>query len=212
MKTLISAFATALLIAGLLITPASAAVTSSEAASEVCGSTYTVQAKDNLSKIASYCGTTLSELLALNPQISNPNIIYTGQVINISGSTVTRTYTSTYYGTGATYSGYWYPYGSGYQYGYARVSLSTTSAEAGDQITVYVTGFPANADIDYRISQVGDDYVAVYDGTIDSEGTDDAIITIPDEADEGEYWIVLVTTTSQADGVSAYSHTIYIDN
>ena len=45
--------------------------------------TYTVQAGDTLSGIASRCGTTYQELARIN-NISNPNLIYVGQVIKIN--------------------------------------------------------------------------------------------------------------------------------
>ena len=44
--------------------------------------TYTVQWGDTLGKIATRSGTTVGNLLAVNPQISNPSLIYVGQVIN----------------------------------------------------------------------------------------------------------------------------------
>jgi len=45
--------------------------------------TYTVQWGDTLGKIAARSGTTVGNLLAVNPQISNANLIYVGQVINL---------------------------------------------------------------------------------------------------------------------------------
>lgn len=240
MKTLVIALAVAVLIAGQLLTPAAAASLSSQLASETCGSTYTVQPNDNLSKIASYCGTTVASILALNPQISNPNIIFRGQILQITGSSsdsnnYSTTYTvqsgdtlseiATMFGTTiwalkqANPSLYYTTIYAGMvlnipspstNTGYARVSLSATSAEVGDTITVYVRGFPANSTIDYRVGEQGEDYSAVYDGTVAADGTDSATITIPSDADEGEYWVVLVTTTSQRYGVEVTSHTIYI--
>jgi len=51
------------------------------------GGTYVVKPGDTLGKIASKTGTSLSALLAVNPQIVNPSLIYVGQVINLpSGS------------------------------------------------------------------------------------------------------------------------------
>ena len=48
--------------------------------------TYTVQSGDNLSKIASQFGTNYENLARLN-NITNPNRIYVGQVLRISGNT-----------------------------------------------------------------------------------------------------------------------------
>ena len=47
------------------------------------GQTYYVQKGDTLRKIASKFSTTVDELLKVNTQISNPNLIYVGQGINI---------------------------------------------------------------------------------------------------------------------------------
>ena len=54
---------------------------------------YTVQAGDSLSAIASRFGTTVAELVSLN-NISDPNLIYVGQVLKIpSSGNSSRTYT-----------------------------------------------------------------------------------------------------------------------
>jgi peptidoglycan endopeptidase LytE len=47
------------------------------------GGTYVVQYGDTLRIIAARYGTTVSAILAVNPQIWNPNLIYVGQVINL---------------------------------------------------------------------------------------------------------------------------------
>lgn len=47
------------------------------------GQTYYVQRGDTLRKIAARFGTTVDELLKVNTGISNPNVIYVGQAINI---------------------------------------------------------------------------------------------------------------------------------
>ena len=62
-----------------------------------CSGTYTVVAGDYLSLIASRCSVNVSDILALNPDITNPNLIFPGQVINVTGtpsSTATTTTTS----------------------------------------------------------------------------------------------------------------------
>ena len=45
--------------------------------------TYVVQSGDTLGKIAARGMTSISDLLAVNPQIYNPSLIYAGQVINL---------------------------------------------------------------------------------------------------------------------------------
>jgi LysM repeat protein len=49
------------------------------------GTTYVVQYGDTLKKIAARYGTTWQILWQLNPQITNPNFIYPGQVITLPG-------------------------------------------------------------------------------------------------------------------------------
>jgi uncharacterized YkwD family protein/spore coat assembly protein SafA len=44
---------------------------------------YTVKAGDTLWRIAYYHGLTLEEILAANPQIKNPSLIYPGQKLNL---------------------------------------------------------------------------------------------------------------------------------
>ena len=64
--------------------------------------TYTVKKDDYMRKIAREHGITLDQLIALNPQVKNPNLIYAGQVLVISTTgttaataeiTATKTYT-----------------------------------------------------------------------------------------------------------------------
>jgi protein involved in polysaccharide export with SLBB domain len=91
-----------------------------------------------------------------------------------------------------------------------QVSLSTTQAKAGDALTVYVRGFPANSEIDFRIGKQGESYNVVYDGTVALNGSTIQLITIPASAVNGDYWVVQVTTTNLHDPVTLTSHTIYI--
>ncbi|WP_270737744.1 LysM peptidoglycan-binding domain-containing protein [Streptococcus anginosus] len=88
------------------VTPAPAAPSSS---------TYTVQAGDTLSGIAAFYGTSYQELAAING-IANPDLIYPGQVLQVTGSgagTSERTYTVQ---AGDTLSGIAALYGTSYQH------------------------------------------------------------------------------------------------
>jgi LysM repeat protein len=54
------------------------------------GSTYVVRAGDTFSKIARHYGVSVKKLCEANPQISNINLLYVGQVINIPGVSIVR--------------------------------------------------------------------------------------------------------------------------
>jgi LysM repeat protein len=53
---------------------------------------YTVQRGDNLSTLAQKNNLSVRELLAANPQITNPDQLRTGETINIPSETGSRTY------------------------------------------------------------------------------------------------------------------------
>ena len=217
MKRILTALSISILIAGLFFTQVAASASSSVQSASSCGDTYTVTGGDSLSKIAGKCGVSLATILSLNPQITDANLVYTGQVIRLTSSadySITQIspltwFYSYYYGLGSnttTNSGSYYTNYSGS----AQITISDTSVEPGDWITVYVSGFPANADIDYRIGEKGKNYTDVYDGVINGDGKDEIKIDIPAAADDGEYWVVEVVTTSQANVVSVISPSIYI--
>ena len=44
---------------------------------------YTIQEGDSLSTIANRCNTSVVKLLLLNPKITNPHLIYPGDVIRL---------------------------------------------------------------------------------------------------------------------------------
>ena len=54
------------------------------------GQTYYVQRGDTLRKIAAKFSTTVEGILRVNPQITNPNVIYTGQAITLPGDVATH--------------------------------------------------------------------------------------------------------------------------
>ena len=80
--------------------------------------TYTVKSGDTLSGIASKFGTTYQKIAADNG-ISNPNVIYPGQVLKINGSNATSTVKNTEktytVKSGDTLSGIAAKYGTTYQ-------------------------------------------------------------------------------------------------
>lgn len=204
MKTLLISFMAAVLIASQFIVPVAAAPASAGLASVNCGDTYTVHYFDYLASIAWYCGTSVANILALNPQIVNANLIYAGQVLRLTDGAPVITPVPYY--PPPPYIPYT-PYT-----GYARVSLSTTWAAAGTTLRVYASGFPASTEIDFRVGQRGESFLEAYDGKTSSVGTASQTITIPADANTGEYWVVEVITTSLATVTDVFSAPIYITN
>jgi LysM repeat protein len=155
------------------------------------GSTYTVVRGDTLSMIAKKYGTTVNDLLALNPSIKNASIIYVGQVLKLPSTSTTPPGGSTTSGT-------------------AKVTISTTTAKANTQVEVKLTGFPKNAAIDFRLGKQGQAFSAVVDSTTDANGAATVKVTIPSSAVVGEKWVVVVVTTELVKTVSITTPVITI--
>ena len=77
--------------------------------------TYTVQEGDTLSAIASLYGTSYQELAAING-IDNPDLIYPGQVLQVTGSAQVSSTTTYTVENGDTLSAIAAMYGTNYQY------------------------------------------------------------------------------------------------
>jgi LysM repeat protein len=133
MKKILISLITALFIAGQMFGPAAAATSTAS----TCGDTYVVQPGDYLRLIANACGTTVEDILALNTQITNPNVIFYGQVLRLTGDAPVQDW--------PTYTPYYNPvYSPTTAYsGSGRVSLSASRALAGDNVTVTISGYPA---------------------------------------------------------------------
>ncbi len=244
MKPFLIALVAALLLATQVLTPAHAEAAAAPTAA-TCGNTYTVQRGDYLSKIANYCGVSLSTLITANPEITNINRIYPGQVIRlVIDSSIPVTSGPTYrvaigdtlykiavrYGTTVLelmrlnpsitdptliYVGQviYLPgstTGNTGNTGSASLTLSTRSVKAGNSVQVWVYGFPANASIDFRAGKSGQVYSVVVDGKTDANGYATAKVTIPSSATAGNLWTIRVTTTDRAKGVEIVSPTITI--
>jgi LysM repeat protein len=70
-------------------TPTTTPTTPTTSTGTCIAASYTVRSGDTLSHIATAHGTTLSAIVAANPAITNPNVIYVGQRITITCSTTT---------------------------------------------------------------------------------------------------------------------------
>lgn len=201
MKKLHIAFVVAVLISGLFAGQISAATAPSAAAASTCGKTYTVVGGDNLTRIASKCNVSLSDILSWNPAITNANLIYVGQVLSLNGpaSTATATPGSGSSGGTTSYSGSSY------------ITISATTAEAGDSIVVKAFKFPANASLDFRLYRKGSSEIrTVIDAKSDGDGYAKKTITIPGGSGNGSQWVIRVLTTDRYPEINIASPVITV--
>ncbi|MBE2271801.1 MAG: LysM peptidoglycan-binding domain-containing protein [Anaerolinea sp.] len=133
-------------------------------AQSTCGATVTVASGDNLARIAQRCGTTVQALLAANPQITDPNRLFVGQVLTIPGQT-----------GGA---------------GSFVVAIYPLSGLPGSSITVIVNGLPPNAPIQVGLGPVQSEFVTLQQLTSDPFGGLQTVVTVPNSAGAGQQWVV----------------------
>ena len=145
--------------------------------------TYTVKSGDTLFEIAQRYNLSLQTLLNLNPGITNPALIYTGQQIQLpAGTTPVRPY----------------------------VYVSDNTVQPGSSFKVHAINFPANAAVDVRLAQKGQPFTAVYDAQTDAQGEVNLSVTLPSSANAGEQWQAIVTTTNLTNPTRATSETITV--
>jgi LysM repeat protein len=139
---------------------------------------YVVQPGDYLSAIANTYGTTVAAILALNPQITDPNLIYPGEVLTIPVGTVTTPVIPI---SGA----------------YAIVTPSVNAP--GSKIQVSVNGFPARAPILVSAHPLNSTQIEVNkDTNTNANGKVIVTLKLPSSLN-GNYsqtWIAQVYTTS----------------
>jgi len=227
MKHLIFALlAVVLLTATLGVSPVAAAST--------CGATYTVQKGDYLNSIAKKCGTTASDILALNPSIKNWNLIYPGQVLKMPTGEPTVVAGSVYIvKPGDTLSGIAamfkvtltnllkvnpqitnanriekgdqikLPEGAAQV---RTVGITPNSCKGGDVITIGITGFAANSELDIRFGLSESQTESIGKVTTDSHGAVLQKINVPTSAQNGKSYVFVVRATSNT-ALSAVSNT-----
>jgi LysM repeat protein len=153
-----------------------------------CSNPYVVNSGDTLSRLARTCGTSVAGILALNPSITNANIIYPGQVIWLYAVTGTQPIVPV---TGVNSS--------------PTVTIpvnpvvlnpSNTPILAGTNLQVSVSNFPANTPVDIGVGHPGSGYQVVNTGITDTNGFLKTTIVVPSAGDTQDQWVVMVVTTT----------------
>jgi spore coat assembly protein SafA len=138
---------------------------------------YIVQSGDYLGSIAVRFGVSISALLAANPQIQNPSLIYPGARITIpSGGTIPVS-------------------GSGPQ-----LQIAPKSGQPGSQVSVVGSGFPGNVTVYVSASLQGQAPSVTVEATSDANGNFTTQLTIPSTAVPGDNWVISASTATASAG------------
>jgi LysM repeat protein len=147
-----------------------------------CGETYQIRRGDTLWRIAMRCGTTVADLLAVNPQIRNPHLIFAGQFLRMPGPERVEDLIP--------------------ETGRLLVTVSPPVPLPGTTFTVRATGFPSGADVDIWIGRPGASPAIIAAARADRRGVLSVDIPLPADAPRQE-WVAFVITRDRA--VSAMS-------
>jgi hypothetical protein len=163
-------------------------------AGQPCGGAYTVRAGDTLTRIALICGVPLANLLAANPNITDPHRISIGQVIQI----------------------YYAPAPPSADVPPAAPTAVPTAAPAaaqpavlpesrpeglrpGGTVHVILKDLPPSTPVRIAIGKDGERPLQIDERTPDAQGGLSLTVAIPQRAVPGERWVVTVTSTAWPD-------------
>jgi LysM repeat protein len=138
-----------------------------------CGSEVIVSRGDALGKIASRCGLTLAELLALNPEINNPNRIYPGQRLTLVRSVRPDI-------------------GGGGEPAAVKVGIGP-----GGTLDIYLHSLPPNTRVRLGLGLSSSGFQPLDEAVTNAQGELHVRVRVPDSARRGEEGFILVTTQTQ---------------
>jgi LysM repeat protein len=138
---------------------------------------YIVQTGDYLGAIAQRFGVSIAALLAANPQIQNPSLIYPGTRITIpAGNSIPVS-------------------GSGPQ-----LQIAPQSGQPGSQVSVVGSGFPGNVTVYVSASLRGQAPSVTVAASTDANGNFTTQLTIPASAVPGDNWVISASTATASAG------------
>lgn len=134
------------------------------AAQGPCGDTYIVLSGDTIEDIANLCSTTVEAILKINPEISDPENLYPGQIIRIPK---VEPFLETI------------------------VAIAPTCGLPGSSLLVVGSGFPLDTYVQLSFSQKDKDPIVIGGTTSDQFGMIDTSVILPSSAVPGTTWYVI---------------------
>ena len=203
MRTFVSSLTIAILLAGILVTAAAAALPADGLTAEFSEENqYPYPGQPGYPP-----GNPYQPYYYPYPQQGSPIQSSGGYVYGWDPNQFSRSGYSGYY------SNYYSSYYSGELYnpyeaytGSASVSLSSTLARVGGTITAHVTGFPEYVTVEFRLGRFNQDISATFKNTTDGNGSVTQEIAIPADAEPDHYWSLRVIAAP----LQVYSKTIYV--
>jgi len=128
-----------------------------------CGDTYIVLPGDTIESIADLCGTTVEAILEINPEITDPDNLYPGQIIRIPDiESVMETI----------------------------IAIAPICGLPGQSMLVVGSGYPVDTNVELILVQVESNSFSVGNTTSDQFGRIDSSVIFPDSAQPGTTWVV----------------------
>ena len=166
--------------------------------SSTCGSVYVVQPGDYLWKIARACGAKVDDLVAFNPDIVDPDLIYPNQKINIviipTVPAAPATAVPLPVATATAEPAAVVPAAQDPE---VPAAAPASGLRPGGSIPVRVDGFEAFSMVQIGIGRVGDDPQIVNEGITDETGAIGIDVEIPSSARPGERWVVTISSMGE---------------
>jgi len=79
----------------------------------------------------------------------------------------------------------------------ATAAISPLSGSPGTEVAVSASGLPTNAPLEIGVGPAGSEYDVIATGQSDTSGEFSTRLRIPDDAEPGEEWVIVVSTTDQ---------------
>lgn len=175
--------AASLLLIFTLIFSFSLSTTRDAAAQGPCGTSYIVLPGDTVDEIADLCGTSSEAILTINPEITDPDNLYPGQIIRIPEPDIISP---------------------------TVVAINPACGFPGQEIMVVGSGYPENSDVQLSIGQAGQPTAVIGQVESDQYGRIDTTVDIPDDAQPGTTWIVVSQTQISSAQFISTSNDYYV--